>query len=483
MLFNDKTFDIIKEISDQFKLGISIYEKSISSIFDYNLPYSHKLLNQKDMSKTVFNSILSNNFNIEDSETKIITTPSNLKYIILKFSKYFVFGPYLTDNINMSHLQKNNIGLDELDLNLPIYSKDQELNLANHLQLHLKIINDLTPLKKEINDKLFLLEKVNEISNLINSSLNMEDTLHSILTTITKSTNSETSSLFLFDEKKRYTVDQLPSNYSEFENKVIERVKQTEKIIFVDDITTHEEFEKISNFSLYKNLVSVPIIRNENLIGVLTIYSNTNIKQYVDFFKTITNHISQALLNAQSHHKLQEDYVRDHLTGLYNRKYFFEFLDTELEKSKRTKSNFAVAIIDIDSFSHYNNTNGHPAGDVILKELCNIIEQTVRKYDVVGRYGGEEFIIIFPEIKPMDAKLIAERLVQKIADHHFPNQEKQPSGNLTISMGLLCVSDFNTNKEHIIKEADNALYKAKNTGKNKVISRILLREHMSIMNL
>lgn len=166
--------------------------------------------------------------------------------------------------------------------------------------------------------------------------------------------------------------------------------------------------------------------------------------------------------------KLRGLAYRDGLTGLFNHRYFQDFIEKELTKAIRYERAFSLIMLDIDHFKKINDEYGHPAGDTVLKAISKMIEQTVRKCDVVSRYGGEEFTIVLPETTLKGAVILAERL-RKIVEQ-LVIKVNDDGIRLTVSLGLtvwepgLAV----TKKAEIIDAADRALYKSKNTGRNKV---------------
>jgi diguanylate cyclase (GGDEF)-like protein len=125
---------------------------------------------------------------------------------------------------------------------------------------------------------------------------------------------------------------------------------------------------------------------------------------------------------------------------------------------------------DIDYFKNYNDTNGHEAGNEILKKVAQIMAGSVRDVDFVARYGGEEFVLLLIETSKTNARLFAERLRQIIEKENFPYQEKQPAGNLTITIGVAGFPEDATTPEELISRADEALYRGKKEGRNRVIT-------------
>ena len=165
---------------------------------------------------------------------------------------------------------------------------------------------------------------------------------------------------------------------------------------------------------------------------------------------------------------LKELAVRDGLTGLYNHRYFQEALTVEVLRCKRHDRGFSLLFIDIDKFKHYNDTNGHPEGDIALKTTSELINSRLRASDILARYGGEEFIVLLPETSSTIALEIAEDIRQMIEQHPFTGEESQPLGKLTISVGISTFGVDGTDGSTLLEVADRRLYKAKDMGRNKV---------------
>ena len=158
----------------------------------------------------------------------------------------------------------------------------------------------------------------------------------------------------------------------------------------------------------------------------------------------------------------------DELTGICNRRFFIQLLTLEVERQKRYPYPVSLLMIDIDYFKHYNDTNGHLDGDQILKAIAILIERGVRQTDIVARFGGEEFAAILINASPKDALDIAERVRRNVAETPFPNGRAQPNGRLTVSIGVATFSPSFTTPDDFIREADNALYRAKRAGRDRV---------------
>ncbi len=158
----------------------------------------------------------------------------------------------------------------------------------------------------------------------------------------------------------------------------------------------------------------------------------------------------------------------DDLTGIYNHRFFIQQLTLEVERQARYASPLSLLMIDIDYFKHYNDTNGHLAGDQVLRAIAFLIQRGVRQTDVVARYGGEEFSAILINAGREKAFEIAERVRRNVADTRIPNEEAQPNKNLTVSIGVATFSSSISTLKDLIREADHALYRAKKAGRNRI---------------
>lgn len=160
----------------------------------------------------------------------------------------------------------------------------------------------------------------------------------------------------------------------------------------------------------------------------------------------------------------------DPLTGLYNRRKFTELAEIEINRSKRFNHPFILIMMDIDHFKLVNDTHGHDAGDAALQQLAQILRDNLRKVDAVARWGGEEFVILAPEINREQAMVLAERIRTCISGHTFA-----AGFHITISIGIsdLIPSD---SLDTLIKRADHALYQAKFTGRNRAVFEVAAPE-------
>jgi two-component system, cell cycle response regulator len=178
--------------------------------------------------------------------------------------------------------------------------------------------------------------------------------------------------------------------------------------------------------------------------------------------------LQRDLLSAQE--KLRFQATHDALTGLWNRGALLDLLTTEIERTVRTRSSLGVLMLDVDHFKIVNDTHGHLAGDAVLREIAQRIAHVSRKYDIVGRYGGEEFLVLLPTCDVAQTQASAERIRAAIAAQPFAGGGMQIP--LTVSIGAAVAPACGETEAEILSLADLALYDAKSAGRNRTALRL-----------
>lgn len=185
--------------------------------------------------------------------------------------------------------------------------------------------------------------------------------------------------------------------------------------------------------------------------------------------------LCQSFVLAKKYNKISELYTKDSLTNTYNKRYLLDYLQDSISFCKKNiNKNFSIAILDIDHFKNINDSYGHDFGDYALRCVSENVLESIRRYDVFTRYGGEEFVIIFEDLHAKDAYYICDRIRQKISELEIVSSDKDNKKinvKLTISIGLSdYIREKHLNYNQLIKSADSFLYEAKNFGRNKVIA-------------
>jgi diguanylate cyclase (GGDEF)-like protein len=165
--------------------------------------------------------------------------------------------------------------------------------------------------------------------------------------------------------------------------------------------------------------------------------------------------------------RLEELSNTDDLTKIYNRRYFMELFELEFQRAQRYEAQISYIMIDIDDFKSFNDTYGHLLGDRILYEVAQILRESLRVHDIIGRYGGEEFALLMPETDIKGALVVAERYRRRVEE--YVHLEKDIELKLTISIGIAAFPHKEIKTvDDLIRLADNAMYKSKRNGKNRV---------------
>jgi two-component system, cell cycle response regulator len=172
-------------------------------------------------------------------------------------------------------------------------------------------------------------------------------------------------------------------------------------------------------------------------------------------------------VEAQYHEEIYRLMTLDGLTQLYNRRYFEEALEREFARSRRYRNPFVLALFDIDHFKRINDQHGHQAGDAVLRGLASIVQMKVRTNDLVARIGGEEFALLLPETTHSGGAALAEKLRRSIASERFMHEGRAIP--VTVSFGVSEFSRSLETSEALVKAADQRLYAAKNSGRNRVL--------------
>ncbi|MEL7565742.1 MAG: diguanylate cyclase [Dehalobacterium sp.] len=260
-------------------------------------------------------------------------------------------------------------------------------------------------------------------------------------------------------------IEIIRKNYNDFDGKKFmgfldEAVHEQKKVSF--------EMSRLVGEDITYYMVEItPIFISGNHIGTIILK------------KDITEHKSNLKKVMQLNERLQGLATQDWLTQSYNRYFFDERLQQEIDRVHRLQTygqepckrvdHFGLIMFDIDCFKTYNDNNGHPAGDELLQTIVTVVKKALYPTDILCRYGGEEFAVICCQTSEEGVKIIAEKIRKTVENYDFRFQDKQPGGNLTVSVGVVYCSTANMKKDDLIKRADNNLYLAKSSGKNKVV--------------
>lgn len=221
----------------------------------------------------------------------------------------------------------------------------------------------------------------------------------------------------------------------------------------------------------------IPMVAHSETMGILHLQSDatsdsvgkaTFSENQRQLALAMADTIALALANLKLHTSLLHQSIRDPLTGLFNRRYLEETLEREIHRATRLQRSVAIIMLDIDHFKRFNDTFGHEAGDMVLRELGNFLKNQMRGGDFACRYGGEEFTLIFPEMSLANILQRAEKLRDGVKNLHVAYQSRE-LGAITISLGIALFPEHGATGKTLLQAADAALYEAKHKGRDCVV--------------
>ncbi len=267
----------------------------------------------------------------------------------------------------------------------------------------------------------------------------------------------------------------------------IDRAVLERKPILIQDAQTEGELQPddIPELQAAVSTIVAPLLLGGETLGAISLdafhryaFSQADLDLLVSFAATATT----AIHNAQLHAEVQRQALTDTLTGLYNRRGLFELGRREVERALRFKRPLVAMMLDIDLFKYVNDEHGHLTGDRVLASFSGQCAQELRQVDILGRYGGDEFVALLPETDHENAQLVAER-IRGIVEKAIFAYGTSPV-RVTISIGVAAINGDCANLETLIERADQALYFAKQSGRNCVVSyqEILKQEGLTTLN-
>lgn len=322
-----------------------------------------------------------------------------------------------------------------------------------------------------------------QVAQSLTSTLHLREILHLIVRQAAALLQVDRCSLFTYDEEQDQIVGQVGYGLGEHQ---VEQVVISSPIPLVaaqaattrQPVATHQSTYTHDLTQAYVEQLGlqidlcVPLVAKEKVIGFIflddsredRVFSQEQLGLAVAF----ANEAAVAMENARLYEEVNRLAITDHLTGLANRGRFDQLLNAEVERALRYRRALSLLYMDLDDFKRVNDTLGHPAGDQVLRRTAGVLRESVREVDNVGRYGGEEFVVLLPEAEVGQAMAVAQRIRRAIEETFatLPGFQEVP---LTTSIGVASLPDHATDAHALVTAADDALLMAKRSGKNCVV--------------
>jgi two-component system cell cycle response regulator len=364
------------------------------------------------------------------------------------------------------------------------------------LDQKLKTLIDKSSLIESLYRDRIDLEALLELTSLASSTLNPKEVLYLIVKKISEILKVTRCSMISINaEDQRYA-----QVLSTFEDPSITNIRldlekypeirnalSSRKPVIIKDAQKDPLMKEVKDVIAplgIRSILVIPIFFREEIIGTMLLRtSRANhafTKREIQLCVALAKASSHALYNAflfqklyREKAKLEKLAITDYLTGIYNIRYFYSRLEEEFSRAERYQMPLSCIMLDIDHFKKINDSYGHRIGDFILREFAQIVKRYTRKSDLLARYGGEEFILLLPQTSLKGALIEARRLQKVVREIRF-RQLREGQG-ITVSFGISCFPDKGVKKsDDLINFADNALYKAKEKGRDLIVSHASL---------
>jgi diguanylate cyclase (GGDEF)-like protein len=337
------------------------------------------------------------------------------------------------------------------------------------------IQNSISDIYEEKHD--IVLNSVNEL--IKNFGKNELKNINKILKYCTQILMGDKGFIYILDEDNH--VREIIKNNEDYPTPDLDRILKS-SVNISEGLLINTIYDHKRNYPFLENqkgLLCIPIIKNDLVINKRREddFEDTNIEvkgyMYIEADQAFNNFTKESFDECMSlmnmlyffvdNYNLKKISTIDKLTDVYLRSYFEDLFSRELHRSKVKGTSLAVVMLDIDKFKAINDTYGHRKGDEILTGMCAVIKNSIRDTDLIGRYGGEEFILVFPNTNKETAYLICEKIRKAIESTNFLKDDR----NVTISLGISTFPELGLVEEELIEKADQALYCSKNSGRNQ----------------
>ncbi len=317
-----------------------------------------------------------------------------------------------------------------------------------------------------------VLTAINEIIEVFGKNPDLEDVLNRIADAAVRLLKVKHLLLQVYSTGEQKFFTRIIRGKEEFElgDDIIEDIILQGNSALINNLANFPRYRSFAEKG-YRSLLIAPLKAREESIGLISALAREERNFTGRDLDLLTMIAAQASLIVENAHLLEKTKalsITDGLTNLFNRRHFQETIMAELKEAKNNNFPLSLAMADIDYFKNYNDLNGHPAGDEVLRQIAKILMRGTKGSDTVARYGGEEFVLILPNTTKENALLVCQRLNKNVRNYKFEREKEQPNKDLTISMGVASFPLDAPDAETLIKKADLALYQSKEKGRDLV---------------
>ena len=360
-----------------------------------------------------------------------------------------------------------------LALEQEIVQRTQELDQANKAFLTLKHVWELMNSSEPL---------ANVLAKLVNSLHGEMGYINSTILQLHETENGKHFQIKAYSESPIYSriTTYLNHPLSEYkmvydETSVISRAIREKKIICTHEYLsvinalltnfTQEQIEEINKLGVTKNLIVIPLEPSQQVFGAMLVFSPREevTDKELNFLSLFANQVEMAITIANLFETIKKEAVTDALTELYNRRYFNDAIQKELDRAQRLKQPFSIISLDLDYLKKINDTHGHSFGDTAIKTIADVLKKNARSIDIPARLGGEEFSILLPGIDANGALIAAERIRAAIEAAEIP-----VINHITASIGVGTYPEHSIVLDELLEMTDQAMYKSKINGRNRV---------------
>ncbi|AEY66403.1 GGDEF domain-containing protein [Clostridium sp. BNL1100] len=484
-LYSDKVFDIFRSIevflTSVFLLPFSDGIEYLSLVLPLFFISIHKgkkltytLLSFSAVIKVTHIFIL---YGVQESfdATKVLYSLLRIVCIYILLLCIFSISAKIYSE-NLKNEQENDRLIDELGEKYEQLASAKD-EIKNQYEKLKETNFKLEDTNKRLTSSIAEFYTLQQVSEAIGSILDINELLNFVNDVIIGVMGVNYSTILLFDQKK----NRLKVQFTNITNKeelailadnvnceLLLDILQNEKPL-IENMVNPDKYDFIQTRQI-GSFMCVPLSLKSRKFGLTLIEhrnNNTFNTENLRLLTTMGKQVSMAIENAELYANLQEMATVDGLTGVYNRVYFHEKFEYEFKMADEKGYSLSLVILDIDFFKIFNDTYGHLFGDVVLKEVAQTVKNNLRGTDTIARFGGEEFVLILPRTSIQQAHEKVEFLRTKIAGNVI--KDNLISASVTASFGIACYPETSSNQVGLIRDADNALYKAKENGRNCIM--------------